>query len=128
MNWLLQRVLAISLILAVMFAAALLVARLNRTPDSLQALGFDVCDGEPCFRGIKLGTDWQEARNRFPEAQEGKYFMDAALNNGASVSLSSYNGKVNLIMVSYGRNGLPALNAGEVILRYGWPCRLLIIP
>jgi hypothetical protein len=51
MNWLLRRVLALWLILAVMFAATLLIARLNRTPNTLQALGFDLCDGEPCFWG-----------------------------------------------------------------------------
>jgi hypothetical protein len=127
MNWLLRRVLALWVILAVAFAAVLLVARLNRTPDALQVLGFDVCDGEPCFRGIKLGTDWTQARGTFPEAKETTNALVVYLNTEEYISLYSDNGKVGLITAEYALVRLHPVDVGEIISRYGWPCRLVIV-
>jgi hypothetical protein len=67
MRWLLRRVLALWLISVVLGGMVALLVRLNREPGPLQALGFDVCDGEPCFRGIKVGTGWKEAKSRIPD-------------------------------------------------------------
>jgi hypothetical protein len=67
MRWLVRRVLVLWVIMLVLCGAVALLVRLNREPGPLQALGFDMCDGEPCWRGIKPGTDWEEARSRIPD-------------------------------------------------------------
>jgi hypothetical protein len=66
--WLIRRTIVVWLILLVMCGAVALVVRLNREPGPLEALGFDACDGEPCFRSIKVGMDWVEASQRLPMA------------------------------------------------------------
>jgi hypothetical protein len=71
MRRLFYRIVALWLSLVAMCGAIVVTVRLNRTPDRLQTLGFDVCDGEPCFRGITLGMAWEEVRRRLPDAFEG---------------------------------------------------------
>jgi hypothetical protein len=127
MNWLLRRVLTLWLVLAVTFAAVLLIVRLNRTPDALQALSFDLCDGEPCFRGIKLGSDWTDVRSVFPEAQDDKDTLMVLRNDGAFISLFSDNGRVFAIEAVYPLGGIHPAGVGEIISRYGWPCRLVML-
>jgi hypothetical protein len=45
MVWLLRRTLVLWVGLTVICSAIMLIARLNRAPTRLQALGFGVCDG-----------------------------------------------------------------------------------
>src|SRR6266849_4982225 len=58
MTWLIQRLLIVWLIFCVVCAATIALGRLDHTPTTLQTLGFDTCDGDPCFRGLKPGMDW----------------------------------------------------------------------
>jgi len=48
---------------AVSVGGAILVGRANSQPDQLQALGFGLCNGNPCYRGLTPGmTGWDKAR------------------------------------------------------------------
>ena len=69
---LIRRTVGISLILLVICAGTIVVVRANRGPDRLQAMGFGLCDGEPCWRGLKPGTDWQKTQHLIPEATESR--------------------------------------------------------
>jgi hypothetical protein len=67
MMWLLRWVLAVWLLLSVIGGSVLLMARDAPAPGRLQALGFSMCNGESCFRGIKVGMDWGETQRLVPE-------------------------------------------------------------
>src|SRR5438128_2127003 len=54
-------------ILSISFSLLIVAARAygeaHPEPDELKALGFDVCDGKPCFMGIVPGvTTWDQAK------------------------------------------------------------------
>jgi hypothetical protein len=131
MNWLLRHVLALWLLLTVTFVAALLVARLNRTPDALQVVGFDVWDGEPCFSGIKLGMDLEKARRMVPEANiEHEIYLQVPIERKGvqAITMSALRDEklINGISMIYSTDGLYPFTAGEVIARFGPPCRLVL--
>src|SRR5262245_22764828 len=65
--WMIRRVVVSVAMLVMIFAGTVLIGRSNHAPSRLEALGFDVCASEPCFRGIKVGTDWKTANARVPE-------------------------------------------------------------
>src|SRR5258707_14914695 len=62
MTWLIRRLLILWLIFCIVCAAAIGLGRLDHTPTTLQTLGFDTCDGDPCFRGLKPGMDWAKVQ------------------------------------------------------------------
>jgi hypothetical protein len=137
---LLERVIAIWVVFASFSAGVVLIARANHEPDRLQALGFDVCDGEPCFRGITLGMAWKEVRRRLPDTFEigdppYQYVeVPIGMTDIKSVRIfSSEDGKTaKLIFVDANVPGyaiyayLP-ISAGEIVARYGTPCRTLLL-
>jgi hypothetical protein len=51
MEWLIRRVIVMSLILGVMCAGVVGIVRANAGPDRLAALGFGVCDGGGVLAG-----------------------------------------------------------------------------
>src|SRR5690349_14753717 len=55
------------LIMGILCSAAIAVGRLDQSPTRLQLLGIDICDGQPCYRGIKVGADWAKTLKMFPE-------------------------------------------------------------
>jgi len=81
MRWLLKRALLLWLALIALCAAGVGIGKLDRAPDTLQTLGFDLCDGEPCFRGIKPGMSWAEARRQYPHALVSKGELLLPLND-----------------------------------------------
>ncbi len=51
------------LLMTSIVGGAVLYARTRSSPGELQALGFGICGGRPCFMGITPGvTSWQDAR------------------------------------------------------------------
>jgi hypothetical protein len=127
MQWLVRRVLVLWLIMLVLCRAVALLVRLNREPWPLQALGFDMCDGEPCWRGIKVGTAWEEAHRVFPNLENGKYRetvngirTDVQLSNqplvGSFINLNVENSK-----------SLP-VTAAEIVAQLGYPCGVTLLP
>jgi len=127
MRWLLKRVLLIWLMLIVLCAAGIEIGKLNRTPDSLQTLRFDICDGEPCFQGIKLGMSWEEARKELPEAilHQGDLVLPMSPDYVAARIVPSSDGTtVDQIIID--NVGLLPTTVGEILVRNGNPCRVYV--
>jgi hypothetical protein len=76
--WILRRTLTILFSLAVIFVGVVVLVRLNPAPSTLQQIGFGVCDGELCFRGVKIGMNWNQASAML---QEG-FGTDATIEIG----------------------------------------------
>src|SRR5258708_5488550 len=97
MTWLIRRLLILWLIFCIVCAAAIALGRLDHTPTTLQTLGFDTCDGEPCFRGLKIGANWAKVQSIFPMARlylnygqftiniSGKELLTASLTKDRSI-------------------------------------------
>src|SRR5262245_53514163 len=118
-----------------MFAAACAVAiaigRLDHTPNTLQALGFGLCKREACFKGIKVGTDWQTARVSFTQAIEQPDLLDIPINteNIRSIYASSqeYKGAkvydIYPVPINVNDPKMFSTSIGAIVLQYGVPCR-----
>lgn len=127
MVWLFRRTFVVWLILSAISASVVLIARANRAPDRLQAIGFDVCEGDLCFRGIKRGMAWEQARNRIPEAFPANNALVIPILESANVYIISSRNKAqveNIATVGIQQIARP-LSAGEIVARYGAPCYLV---
>jgi hypothetical protein len=134
MRWLLTRVLAIWLLVFVLCGTVALLVRLNREPGPLEALGFDVCDGEPCFRGIKAGMNWEEAKRHLPNAEhveDDPNHMTLSLGTPEFLNITVQRSNDGLVENVYAgetnRMKWPFIRAGDVILLYGSPCRVTVV-
>jgi hypothetical protein len=128
--WLMRLIGIIGLALAVVCAGVVGIARFNRAPDTLQALGFDVCDGEPCFRGIKPGTDWAKVQSLLPTVTRERSFLVLPINAEGIKSIVFERGAdgertVGLIALTSAtpQKEYP-FTPGAVISRFGPPCRV----
>jgi hypothetical protein len=130
MRWLVRRVLMLWLITFALCGVVALLVRLNREPGPLQALGFDVCDGEPCFRGIKPGLDWVDIPKRFPMVtylQESRNFalpLDIQGSPNVYFQSSTDETKLAAIAITDTRILTYPLTPGELVILYGPPCRV----
>src|SRR5688572_23445239 len=130
--WLVRRVSLISAVLLIIAVGVVVIARVNRSPNRLQALGFDVCEGEPCWRGIRPGMDWETVRNMFPNARIGTYaegqpylMIDTASEDSSHAYVYSDGASVGRIV--FWRDHFPLLiTPGEIVARYGSP-RCLVL-
>jgi hypothetical protein len=121
MRWLLKRALLLWLALIALCAAGVGIGKLDRAPDALQTLGFDVCDGEPCFRGIKPGMSWEEVQKRFPNAVSDGEYLSLPVNT-ANVRVYNFSNKTSAIIIV---NENP-IELQEVLRWFGPPCAVLL--
>jgi hypothetical protein len=129
MMWLIQRLLIIWLLFCVVCAAAIALGRLDHTPTTLQTLGFDKCDGDLCFRGLKPGMDWAKAQ---PLLTEGKWTgsrLDLIVNsngiNQIQIAPSSDDKFIDRIGFYSGSFNDPLpFTVGNIVAQYGPPCRI----
>ncbi len=103
--------------LAILCLGAVALGRFIHTPDVLESLGFDLCNGDPCFEGIKPGTEWNHTSRSLPSLAGNVQIQIQTVPNGASVAA---------LIVSYTdfEQSLPLGTAGIVLERYGPPCRI----
>src|SRR5215470_15666696 len=87
MKWFVKQLLVLLLILSVLCLAAVVFGRLDHTPSKLQALHF-VCDREPCYRGIKVGTDRATVEKKFPDVAFNGSFVPIPSRLPALVSIA----------------------------------------
>jgi hypothetical protein len=129
MKNLLLRTLLVSLLLSGACAVIVLVARANPAPNRLQALGFDLCAGEPCFRGIKPGVVWTEVSRVLPQVVSAFPMLEFPINrvdNTSAVFYPSRSGKVvETIELKLGVGLQHGLTIGDVVARLGQPCRIV---
>ena len=132
MRWLIRSVSALFAILLVVCIFGALVGRLDHSPSKLQDLGFGQCNGEACFRGIKLGTDWATAQEILPKAVTSGGTLELPINveNILTIRLSSGTESSRTVqfmgvdLAEPGSSQLSATNAGAIVSEYGAPCRL----
>jgi hypothetical protein len=126
--WFFRRVLVLSSVLFVIAGVVVINGRRNPTPDPLNALGFGVCQGEPCFRGIKPGTAWAAVQELFPINEEIPYFdHPIGTDNVHHVSIIAANEseKVTDIVVEREQRTSPLpFTIGTIVSHYGPPCRI----
>jgi hypothetical protein len=128
MGWLLRRVLTVGFVLFGTCIVAIVVARISRAPGPLQAFGFDVCDGEPCFWGIRLGMDWQTVQAKTTEDQQlFSNLVEFEIENHV-IAVRQDKGTVSQIKLSTRNSGTRAgrLTVGAIIAQYGPPCAVKI--
>jgi hypothetical protein len=131
MKWLIKRLLVIFVTLSICCSAAVVLGWLDHSPSNLQTLGL-ICAEEPCFRGVKIGTDRATVQQLFPDVTVNGNFVQIPSNLPAiiSVAFDAFNdGKaVDRIGVERlnSRSSL-LINVGDVIARYGIPCRVGLV-
>jgi len=131
MKWLLKRTLTACLLMGVFCSAVVVVGRLDYTPSKLKALGIDMCDGEPCFHGIKAGMDWATVQKLFPHGtMEPKYYGVDSVEGLPPIRFfpSSDRTTVSRIWIVTDM-GTPSFSftAKDVIADYGIPCRVYLL-
>jgi hypothetical protein len=128
MAWLLRRALILWLILGVMCAGVAGIGRASGGQGKLQAMGFGVCEGKPCFRGIKVGMSWRETARLMPDATEigpPIIFNFGSADEAVIVLVyPSDDGKTVWGIVLEGNSLNSRLSAGDVVQQFGYPCRI----
>jgi hypothetical protein len=121
---LMRRVVVMWLVLSVLSASVVVVARLNRVPSRLQAFGFDLCAGEPCWRGLKPGISVDALRSAFPDfnanlgilnLRQGRWSVSAEVSGNRAIVQYMY------VSILRPNPSLP-VGAGEIVERFGAPC------
>lgn len=129
--WLLRRMVAVALILLTICAAVVGNARANPAPDRLQALGFERCDGEPCFRGIKPGVKWVEIVRGLPGAILEAEWLRLPVRSPGITGITIHHtirgpGLYILFRDEAGRAFNP-FTVREIVAHFGVPCRVRIL-
>jgi hypothetical protein len=128
MKWLLRRVLLIILALTLASASVVVIMRLAAAPSTLQQIGFSVCDGEPCFRGIKLGAKLEQVRELFPDAVEETDRVEIPLGDAHIIIKVDDSGVYRVqASKSFNADHAPLVRAGEFIALYGSPCSVVFV-
>jgi hypothetical protein len=117
--WLVRRVILVTVFLAVLCAGVVLVARANWTPSRLQTLGFGMCNGDPCWQGLKAGMEWNKpVVSRMIGDGLGPFFE-------ITYGISSDTPLIGTLYVKQVREHPQPMTAGEIISFYGPPCNVL---
>jgi hypothetical protein len=128
MKWLLRRVLLSCLTLILICSGVVVLVRLNSAPSKLQQIGFAVCDGEPCFRGIKLGAKLEQVRQLFPDAVEETDRVEIPLGDAHIIIKVDDSGVYRVqASKSFNADHAPLVRAGEFIALYGSPCSVVFV-
>lgn len=130
MIWLVRRMFVLGLMLTAICAIVVLVARQNPAPDTLQTLGFDVCEGDPCWRGIKPGMSWDKVQQyqSFPNTDGRIRTFPVKLLSIDSIWFEADESAaaINSIIVHYSDGPNLPLTLGEIVNHYGPPCRVAV--
>jgi hypothetical protein len=125
-RWLLERVITIWVIFASFSAGVVLIARANPAPDKLAALGFGMCDGEPCWRGVRWGMDWAEVKRELHDFRDHGQYLELLIDSididRIALGPSANGEKLEMITVGYKSQYPRSVTAGGIVLRYGIPC------
>jgi hypothetical protein len=133
MIWLMRRMLVMWAMLSVICAGVVLIGRLNRAPDRLRMVGFELCDTGPCFRAIKAGTLWEEVKQHYPDTTADGHeilIVPVGYDGIDSIRFVASTGtprKVMLMMIGGQAYNSQPFTAGEIVKRFGFPCRVVLL-
>jgi hypothetical protein len=124
MRWFVARVVGLWFALIIITSAAVLVVRADPESPSLKAIGLSRCEGALCFRGLKIGSGWDEVQSRYPNGASHDGYV-------AFVMIPTGDGKrVWYIALMPDMDAMPALRmkvtAGEIVAHFGTPCLLFL--
>jgi hypothetical protein len=138
MRWFVLRALELWFALLIITSAVVAVVRADPESPTLKAVGLSLCDGAPCFRGLKVGTSWDEVLKRFPSLPRYDYddFRILPVNISSienALIWPSDDGKTMKHIALLPIGEVPSerrtqITAGEIVARYGAPCHLGIWP
>ncbi|MCC7450072.1 MAG: hypothetical protein IT324_21825 [Anaerolineae bacterium] len=130
------RFLRITLILWLLSVAliggAALYGRTHDAPNELQALGFDVCEGKPCFMGITPGVTRQDnmssnLSSAIVEYGDNLHTVFYVQQYEGEILFSAL-GKVSLIVLKTPNTDYPISTVGNFLSLYGSPCGVVRLP
>src|SRR5436190_4029156 len=114
MRWLIRRLLIVWLVFCIVCAAAITLGRLDHTPTTLQTLGFDTCDGDPCFRGLKPGMDWDKARALLSKANLMRRSLESpTIDLGSKIELTQTDDNKSISSIELSASHSLQINAGN---------------
>jgi hypothetical protein len=115
------------LLTAVLIPTGLIIAASRGIPamTAFHRIGFDVCDGLPCFRGVVPGqSDWPEALALTAD-HSGDHSAEMALVSG---KLTFYRHTTRPLVYSFGyfvpSSAQTSLTLAELVRAFGPPCRV----
>lgn len=130
MKWLFRRILVFWVVTSIFCMVVVALARSDGTPTRLQALGFAICDGGPCFRGIKPGASLATAQKLFPDAVMS--YDGLQMNNVGDLPTvifhpSTDNATIESIWLpSFEFDPPQPFTLADVIVQYGSPCHVVM--
>jgi hypothetical protein len=131
MKWLLSYAVAASALLLVICSTVVVIARANAAPSTLRALGFELCDGEPCFRGVKPGLRWMEIPRALPnavsEAQWLRLPASAPGITGITIHQTIRGPGLYVMFRDEKGRGFNPFTLREIVQHFGTPCRVQIL-
>jgi hypothetical protein len=111
----------------VLMGSVVLLARAATNP--FQSLGFDQCEGQPCFMGVTPNvTPWNDAKRalaQYDEEQMGKMLRIPV--NGTMAWIESFDGNLVTRISIYAKRGVPFSDVGSFINLYGAPCGVQVL-
>jgi hypothetical protein len=136
MKWLILRTTTLCIALAIVTFAVSVGVRSYPEGSELEALGFSLCNGKPCYLGIVAGnTKFEQATHLFTKygelVDENSKYPRIKLGNAESwISAKgdldeTYSDLVVSISTYFHPSG-PSL--GSIIQKYGAPCSIAIYP
>jgi hypothetical protein len=122
---------AIWLIVFAICVGVVRIAQVNTASDRLETLGFDVCDREACFRGIKLRMEWLKVQAQHLEAEKRDehtiiYAVKGVTVRGIALTATPDLREVQSIHIFDDLAMFLPITAGEGVARYGLPCKVLV--
>jgi hypothetical protein len=138
MRWFILRALGLWFISLTITSAVVLGVRSDPESPTLKAVGLSLCGDAPCFRGLKVGSSWEEVEKRFPESKlysgyRESTYRELPMNidgvDKAFFSRSEDGKTVQHITLNHDERMLfpqTQITAGGIVARYGAPCLVLI--
>ncbi|MBX3067005.1 MAG: hypothetical protein KF726_28755 [Anaerolineae bacterium] len=113
----------------------LLIGRAQPDQNPLRALGFDVCENKPCFRGIIAGKTTMEqvatilneatgSATRLLQANIGRFHLDIVPVNSACRGNPCAPNETAMFELLVDNTGPPPLTLADIVDVYGEPCNV----
>lgn len=125
-------VLLIFFSMVVLIVGASFLGRIPAKPNKLQQIGFDVCNGKPCFMGITLGMSWAESRALLAKKKELIDDTDTLMvlriqNLDVGIRPDNNQKYVDDIGFNIWPDNDPEVPLGDLISLFGQPCSVTTI-
>jgi hypothetical protein len=120
------------LIMIALLSGAILYGRAFAKPNKLQQLGFDVCNGRPCFMDLTLGMLWADARELLEKREELVLTTDTLIVlriHDLDIGIRPDNSQTYIDDIDFNiwADNNPEISLSTIIALFGPPCSVTII-